>query len=141
MKSMIVLLIIGIGFNVLMYVIAADNFEGVVVDKAYESSLKYDVEKKQNDTVKDIIADVKTNSNNGITSIDFKIDNTKSDYDNIDVEYVVLSKPIGSDIMLEKSDKGYETSEKLENGWYKLNVTVKANDLRMVTSKSLYIEM
>ncbi len=140
MKPMMVLLALGIGFIAVMYVIAVNNFEGVVVSKAYESSLLHDTEKANNDSVKDILSNVTATPDNNNIVIDFVIDKSKSAYDDIAVKNVVLSPPMGVDILLSKADNGYATPEKLNNGWYKLKVIVEANNTQMVTSKSLYIE-
>lgn len=145
MKPMIVLLAFGIISLGITFAIGKKHFDGVVEDKTFEASLRYDETVNNIKDMEKAFSNITiTRDNLGNVTVNFLFEPEKTSFVNAHISSVTLVKPVGStDIhSLTASENGYilSNSNDIVPGWYHLKLSCVDGKNNVTVTKSVYVE-
>lgn len=140
MKPMLVVLVLGIGFSVFMYLMGSSKPDGVVVERPYESAVRFEADRADMLSVKDVIDNFTAGYKDGKAYFSFQLHPERSTYSNVSVEDVSVSPVMGNPVKLIKDGDGFVSDTDLVPGWYNLIISVNADNKTIILKESTSLD-
>lgn len=140
MKPMLVVLVLGIGFSVFMFYMGKSKPDGVVVERPYESAVKFEADRADIESVKDVVDNFAGEIKNGKSYFSFQLHPERSSYSNISVKDASVSMMMENPVKLVKEGDNFVTEAKLTPGWYNLTLSLNVDNKTILVKKSTYLD-
>lgn len=140
MKPMLVVLFLGIGFSVFMFFMGISKPDGVVVEKPYESAVRFEADRADMLSIKDVMDNFTAGYKDGKAYFSFQLHPERSTYSSVSVKDASVSSLMGTPVKLRKDGEGFVADTDLVPGWYNLIISINADNKTIVHKESTRLD-